>query len=301
MMVPEEKVTPEEADAAVGELKDMWGPIYNPINGSRDHCRSQADGKWEVLQPEHLTLTLKVIRGHGLDPTPHSSDDPAIGYCNRDHMEEKALILMVGFSVEQLALCMAFHYLEYRCRKFVTFYSEQSGNDFFGKYQELLGGLIGKDPGEVGRTVEVIRGTWGIVNPNRPSDVFKKVAEWLRHRGGDQRYVPLKRFALDVTGGQKPMDSGASAAAAFFNIPAFYLDFTDYDDLLRRPKPYSLRYRRLLLPSTAFSHHNRRDLREAIRAPSSTGQSCCSRASKTRSSGIRVTRTRRRSKSLPGS
>ena len=242
------------------KLERMWEEAFPPLAQRTDALIFRGEQEWTKNQGKHLPLTLAILRLRGLDASPAEQDDSVRRY-REANPAEKALLLMVGYSVDQLALCMAYHYLEFGCRKFVTFPSKGSQLEFSRNYQRLLGYLIGPDV--VANDVEVIEGEL-LTSPNDPSRVFKTLVDWLRNKGGTGRDPRIKEFAIDVTGGQKPMDAGASAVAGFYGRVALYLDSEEYDSQLRRPLPHTSRYRRLVLPNAAFSHRNRDALLGAI-------------------------------------
>jgi hypothetical protein len=257
---PTQTVTPDET-----ELQDLWKKAY-PDNRKRTLASIlKGDETWEQLQPKHLPLTLKAMVNRGLDTRGARLDDSTVTRFREADPSSKALILMVGYSLEQLALCVAYQCLVFRCRKFVPFFSENTRGPFHQDIGRLLRMMeIAIDDGGGEKTVEWIDERV-IKDPNDPSQVFKAIVRWIREaKSGLGGIARLESFAVDATGGQKPMDSGASAAAGFYGLPAFYLHFTEYDDQLRKPLPYTLRYSRLILPDVTFSHHNRVALHAAI-------------------------------------
>jgi len=198
----------------------------------------------------------------------------------------KAMLIMFGYSSEQLALSMAFHYKMFGCRHFIPF----CGEDLKGQRADVmeclkdalreaipeLDGVVPPDSA-VPRIVEVpnyVDDSSLFVAPidahdyrnefqrtGNPSDVFRVIAGWLKdppepYRGGGWGY------ALEVTGGQKTMDAGATAVASYYGLPAFYLDSKKYDSQLRRPDPQSARCRLLMLPAASFSHRARQAIVE---------------------------------------
>lgn len=110
-----------------------------------------------------------------------------------------------------------------------------------------------------GREVEsLIVGRLGPLLPTRPEISLCEVAdspdavfhglcgELLTDR--QARKHPI----VDITGGKKSMVAGAFLFAAYADIPITYVNFDDYDELMRRPLGFSCRIGTLTNPYDAF-------------------------------------------------
>jgi len=265
MSVPSAPATPVESADPVAELQALWEKAYPPNRQRTRQSCLDGDIKWDSLQHQHLPLTLQVMLKRDVGWRDGVPVDPALKRYAEADPSAKALILMVGYSLEQVALCAGYHCIRYGCRHVVPFVSPGTRNQFYKRINDLLHTLgipVGADATD--RTIRWLPECL-IEDTSDPSQVFRSVVSWIRAaRRGEAGGAALSEFPVDSTGGQKPMDSGASAAAGFFNSPCFYLHFDQYDDMLRRPLPYTLRYQRLAVPSVAFSHHNRVALFRAI-------------------------------------
>lgn len=231
---------------------------------------------WDNLAPIHLPVSHALVSVRFQSPDPLlASEKPMLGYGSPteepaapDLAGSPVLLLMAGFSIEQLVLCIALHYKTGGIRRVVPFAGKLpgGGNTWNEPAREkILEGLriLGirvASGSHVPATDHLIIESSLTVEASNPARVFQEILKWSR-----QPENSACRCALDVTGGQKPMDSGASYAAMYLGWPAYYLDFTDYDPQLRRPKPHSLRYARLQLPSSTFSADTRKQILELFR------------------------------------
>ncbi len=274
--------TPSTGDLVDG-LKQLFGAVKDGASRVRSSALQPSDSTsngrqdvleiWDSLAEIHLPVSLALLTARfqspdqdpvatasrpvygrvGEEPTAADGDDPPV------------LLLMAGFSVEQLVLCIALHYVTGGVRRIVPFAGKLPGGGTSWSNQareKILAGLqtlkipvasrLAASPGE-GLIIEPPES----VQASNPARVFQEILKWSRREAHSRC-----RCALDVTGGQKPMDSGASYAAMYLGWPAYYLDFTDYDSQLRRPKPHSLQYARLQLPSSAFSADTRKQIVE---------------------------------------
>lgn len=226
----------------VERLRDLWLECFGEKSSMRDP-RDLADRseKWSDHRADHLPWTLEVLL-RGLPPLRY-------GRADQEGTGTPVLLLMAGYSEEQLALVVATHVRASRCQKVVPF----TGAGVWPEIRNDLNGclrILDTDPAVLDEHVTI--------NPSEPADVFRKVSDWLRSH-------PEMRPAIDCTGGQKPMDAGAAHAASFYGLPAYYLDFTGYDVALRRPKPWTSIYRELELPDAVYSLAWRRRVLEAYR------------------------------------
>ncbi len=201
---------------------------------------------WQDHSDDHLPVSLALLQKRS-----NVDNDPA-------RPQPKTLVLMAGFSAEQLVLSIAFHYFENGIRHVMPFAGKTRGGgtswsdgigDRIDQGLQILGIKKHFEDDENGLRIEEPEP----VDASNPARVFQSILLW-------HRKTPNRSCMLDVTGGQKPMDSGASYAAMYLGWPAYYLDFEHYDDKLRRPEPQSLRYSELLLPNVAFSHNSRREV-----------------------------------------
>lgn len=225
---------------------------------------------WQQHARLYVPLTLDVMLetegGDGRIEIEYGGDA-------NDEDRPKVLLLLAGYSVEQLALSIAAH-AENGCQRVIPFTSGECWDAVYEDVAKYLGKMEDeKDrildyhlpPCSKAETVvaskvcgkQILLPKWPVeVDPGNPADVFRKLVTWLRNHRGQVR------AAIDCTGGQKPMDSGATQAASFWGIPAYYIHFDKYDDKLRRPLPHTSRYVQLELPETAFSLSARRAIIE---------------------------------------
>jgi hypothetical protein len=220
------------------DLEGLWEGTFDEYASG-----SPAEEEWAHQRSRHLPWTLQVIQDSGV---------PALEYRSPGGAEEaegtRTLLLMAGFSEEQLALCVALHARQAAndgvSLRVIPFGEQKAWPQIRPKVGECLGRLDAAYP-------DLLPPQCQPVDPNSPADVFQKILGWLRESSG-------ARVAIDSTGGKKPMDAGAAYAASFYGLPAYYLDFDEYHHTLRRPKPHTLRYRKLALPDAAFSLSSRR-------------------------------------------
>jgi hypothetical protein len=268
-------ISPSESELE-GGLKDLFTAVKECADGLRtgnvaatdlgDQGQLKADvlETWDSLAETHLPVSLALLRTRFEQPPDRSlapavrlqygrTSDPSSGVAAGGW---PVLLLMAGFSIEQLVLCIAFHYRVGAVRRVVPFAGQLAGggtswgnehNSRVLSGLQTLGITAGNANAAAGADFLTIDRPIP-VDASSPARVFQKILAWSRAAENADC-----RGALDVTGGQKPMDSGASYAAMYLGWPAYYLDFTVYDRQLRRPKPHSLRYAELLLPSSAFS------------------------------------------------
>jgi hypothetical protein len=82
---------------------------------------------------------------------------------------------------------------------------------------------------------------------DRPDAVFQVLCDQVladRQEGRD--------IIVDITGAKKSIVAGAFLFAAYADIPISYVDFDEYDDLMRRPLGYTCRIGTLANPYDAF-------------------------------------------------
>lgn len=82
---------------------------------------------------------------------------------------------------------------------------------------------------------------------DRPDAVFQTLCDLvLADRQGGRDVI------VDITGAKKSIVAGAFLFAAYADIPISYVDFDEYDDLMRRPLGYTCRIGTLANPYDAF-------------------------------------------------
>jgi hypothetical protein len=231
------------------KLKEIWKSCFSRIKQGgltqqeQSFQQAIALDEWNNRAQEHLPLTLEIMElNQPID----------IKYGREGRREScpdgRALLITWGFSPEQVALGIAIHAKregKLRVYPFTTKTAFQKTLKRVNECLQILG--IENDNNIIQNAI--------YVESNSPASVFQKIAEWLRDTR-NQLLAP----AIDCTGGQKPMDAGASYAASFYDIPDYYLDFSEYDQRARRPKPWTSRYHRLPLPDATFSFGSRRKI-----------------------------------------
>lgn len=225
------------------ELRDLWLRCFTPDARHDPDARARGEEQWRAQRPEHLPRTLEVMGRH---------QPLEIRYGRRDQADqegEPTLLLMAGYSPEQISLVIAAH-ARAGCAEVVPF----TGAGVWAGIHEEVAACLQQLRVELGLVAAPVE-----VDPSDPADVFRKLVRWIRDR-------PPARCAIDCTGGKTPMDSGAAHAASFYGLPAYYLDFGDYDPQLRRPLPWTCAYQPLALPEVAFSLNARRRAFEMFRA-----------------------------------
>lgn len=227
-------------DRSINMLKDIWKRCFPDQARIHADARVQAEAEWSSQRPRHLPCTRNVLLGSLEANLRFGSDQRTEG--------EPTLLLMVGYSPEQLALVIATQVAR-GCKKVVPFTGHGVWNAVQPEVVDCLR-ILDIDDHVLVDPVEV--------DPSSPADVFRRIVAWIRQH-------PESRCALDCTGGKKPMDSGAARAASFYGLPAYYLDFDGYDPVLRRPRPWTCRYRELPLPDDVFGLANRTRVLEAFR------------------------------------
>lgn len=213
------------------------------------------------------------------------------GYASADASQvPKVLLMMFGYSSEQLALSIAFHYRCCGCRYFVPFCDntlKTQRDTVAGLLPHALRELlydgtrdilpdacipeIVDDPSTMGTNriclarVDANCVCNEIQHTDEPSSVFQTLTQWIKNPPApfDAEHWGI---GVEVTGGQKTMDSGATAFASYYGLPAFYLDSEEYDPDLRRPHPRSTRCKILMLPAASFSHRTREAIIERCRS-----------------------------------
>lgn len=221
-------------------LKDLWRRCFPQDTRSDPDARTRGEAEWSAQRPVHLPLTREVMK---------TRLSASLRFGSAEQKEGKpTLLLMAGYSPEQLALVVAAH-VKAGCTAVVPFTGRGVWNDVQKDVASCLS-ILGVDGRVLAESVEV--------DPASPADVFRKLIAWIRQH-------PTARCAIECTGGKKPMDGGAAHAASFYGLPAYYLDFDRYDAGLRRPLPWTCVYRELPLPDAAFGLPSRVRVFEAFR------------------------------------
>jgi len=225
---------------AEDELKDIWRRCFPDEARTDADARVRGEAEWCDQRPTHLPLTRDVMKTK-------LSASLRFGVSEQED-GEPTLLLMAGYSPEQLALVVGAH-VEAGCTAVVPFTGRGVWNAVQAEVASCLS-ILNVDGRVLAQPVEV--------DPASPVDVFRKIIAWVRRR-------PTARCAIECTGGKKPMDSGAAHAASFYGLPAYYLDFDRYDSGLRRPLPWTCVYRELPRPDDAFGLASRMRVFEAFR------------------------------------
>ena len=236
------ELTGSHAGRCLDALRDLWGRCFMSDARHDPDERARGEEQWCGQRADHLPLTLGVMTSRG--PCEYR-----YGRSEQGESGRPTLLLMAGFSPEQLALVIAAH-AGAGCEGVVPF----TGSGVWAAVQEEVASCLthlGVDSSLVAEPVEI--------DPGNPADVFRKILRWVREK-------TAARCAIDCTGGKKPMDSGAAHAASFYGLPAYYLDFEQYDPELRRPLPWTCTYSSLPLPDAVFSLDSRKRVFEAFRA-----------------------------------
>src|SRR5262249_55717599 len=157
------------------------------------------------------------------------------------------LILCVGYSPEPLLLAVAHHapravvlLIETHLRAEYL----QSLERLWNEYRELLG--VPEFSGMEQRKVR-----------DQAGEVFATVRRIAAGRRAG-------RIVVDITGAKKSMIAGAFLAAGFLDLETSYVDFEEYDNLLRRPVPGKSRPGRIDHPYQLFRLREEARLREEI-------------------------------------
>ena len=236
--------------------------------------------EWRVCRNEHLPLSLDVLNDPSqpvCGPSGMPNDfkiqvlQPSVWISHQKYAtsndDAKTLILVVGFSEEQVVLSAALHVILFGCLRIVPVSSNAAWKTMdYGNVIEACWNTLRQNYERL-KNLE-----WNVLAPaladgkraliveeDSPSSIFSSIRAWLKTNPH-----PMESVAIDATGGTKPMDSGASACAAYFNLPAYYIHATEYDPKLRRPLPHTTVYSLLDRPFTTFSFANRKSIKEAF-------------------------------------
>lgn len=161
------------------------------------------------------------------------------------------MLLMVGYSPEPLLLSLAFH----APRRVVLLRSQGLKPEYletlaqlWNRYHEDLGVPAWETVDATARTVR-----------ESPEELFQEVRR-LVDIGGKE---PSKML-LEITGAKKSMIAGAFLAAGFLDLRVSYVDFDNYDQVLRRPDPETCRPVTLPNPYRLFKLREQDRLAEAF-------------------------------------
>ena len=230
-------------DNAKSKLQELWKAIFERRQSASTIESGTVPRTSGVTNDINISpLTLEVML-HSTEPLRYGRGGQNDG--------EPELLLMVGYSEEQLALSIAAH-VRAGCRKIVPFSTLAAWTSVQSEVVACLYDLGLSLSGDY--QFDALQP----IEPNDPANVFRKVLNWVREH-------PDRRPAIECTGGKKPMDFGSAYAASFYGLPAYYVDFDGYNPQLRRPWPWTCRYHCLSLPDTAV----------LLRLPLATG---CSRS-----------------------
>jgi len=192
---------------------------------------------WDDSRATHIPLTAQIIAERA------SSDEMDSPYPS----DTGTLLITVGFSPDQVALGINQHVTHWKCLKVLAFAPTATWNDVQARVLEVLS-LCSRDWTST-RFTDIVT-LQPLDNESDPSAVFAAMAQSCRSLVGG--------IAIDCTGGKKPVVSAAAHVASYFGFPAYYLDFDNYDPRLRRPLPWTNRYRRLMTPDGRLMLENRR-------------------------------------------
>lgn len=157
------------------------------------------------------------------------------------------LILCVGYSPEPLLLAVAHH-----SPAEVLLLKETS---LQGDYLQTLEELWNRHrPGNLPE----FRDLGFRVVRDSAADLFLAVRDAVQAR------QPGGRIVLDITGAKKSMIAGAFLAAGFLELETSYVDFGEYDPVLRRPVPGTSRPGRLSHPYRLFKLREESQLQEEL-------------------------------------
>ncbi|MCO6454643.1 MAG: hypothetical protein J5I93_05010 [Pirellulaceae bacterium] len=244
------------------------------IKEVQEEFSNQYGNEWDGRRREHLPLSFAILE----ETLPASHDDPqhlpAVEQAHRRYLDsqrkDKTLFLVMGYSPEQIVLSMAVHVCCFQCRRIIpvtthdVWASTHNGADIQPWWDDFLASRP-QQAQELSWDRLVSAEDCVQVSERSPSDVFKHLRRRMRALVKRQQLDPLG-FAVDATGGTKPMDSGAAAFAAYYDLPAYYIASGEYNSDLRRPDPTTAIYQLLDRPLATFSHANRQSLWRAVQA-----------------------------------
>jgi hypothetical protein len=179
---------------------------------------------------------LEIVLGRGREARSRTGENPP-----------DLLILCVGYSPEPLLLAIAHHA---PAEVFLLIGKDlrpeylESLKTLWDTYRAILG--VPKFGGLDRRKVR-----------DQAAEVFAMVRSITASRG------PC-RIVVDITGAKKSMIAGAFLAAGFLDLEASYVDFTEYDNLLRRPVPGTSRPGRIEHPYRLFRLREESRLHEEL-------------------------------------
>jgi len=74
----------------------------------------------------------------------------------------------------------------------------------------------------------------GEVGSSNTIDVYEKIKKFI-----DDDKLDLSKVAIDISGGKKSMVAGCTLAANYLGLDVLYVDYTNYNQHFRKPKPGS--------------------------------------------------------------
>jgi hypothetical protein len=162
------------------------------------------------------------------------------------------LLLTLGYSPEPILLAVAYH----APHQVLVLAERGLKEDYLARFERLWDRyrtMLGQPPfRELRREMRTVR--------DRPGDLFQEVRRVVEV----QRRNANPRILLDITGAKKTMIAGAFLAAGYLDLDVSYVDFEDYDDLLRRPLPGTSRPGVLAHPLRVFRLREEERLAEAF-------------------------------------
>lgn len=242
-------------------LNDMFNEI------SQNHKNSFGE-EWENRRSEHLPMSLDVLlRTPILSPANEKPEGCSkqiwTAHQRYRNTTNKTLLLVMGFSSEQIVLSMAAHVLSYKCTRVIPVTTRDV-------WSLTANGNLIKDWWDALRSSKQELPEWNtlvdkdrisFVRQDSPSSVFKSLRKTIKE---DSKYTG--EFAIDATGGTKPMDTGAAAFAAYFDLPAYYAATSEYNYDLRRPNPETVSYTLLDRPTSTFTQSKRQSILDSFQS-----------------------------------
>jgi hypothetical protein len=183
MSGPSAKADGGEASEAVTQLMALWQKAYPPGVTPTRQWFLKGNEDWDAFQPKHLPLTLDVMMEGDLDAQGQEIDVPVVKRFRAADPSTKAVIVMVGYSMEQVALCLAYQRLKFGCFQFIPFLSKETKALFYKELFVLLK-MLGITVAEE-RSDQNMRqlGERVLKDTNDPSLVFGEVVSWEARTG----------------------------------------------------------------------------------------------------------------------
>ena len=158
---------------------------------------------------------------------------------NRREERPDLLILCVGYSPEPSVLAVAHH----APAEVFLLLEDRLQQDYLDSLEKLWDRYCGelRLPQFARLDKRKVQGS--------PAALFVAVREVVEERQRDSSGL---KIVLDITGAKKSMIAGAFLAAGFLDLETSYVDFEEYDPVLRRPVPGTSRPGHLQHPYGLF-------------------------------------------------